>query len=125
MTNKRPVVVLTGGPGGGKSTLIDDLRQNPMWTDRFVALPEAAQYARFANISPSEKLFQRTIVNLQMGLEDGLDRALGPGGLALHHLPPRQLSIHWHSGSSAVGRKMSSLNSPEPHLRIITSATPP
>jgi len=35
MTNNRPVVVLTGGPGGGKSTLIEDLGQDPMWAGRF------------------------------------------------------------------------------------------
>jgi hypothetical protein len=77
MSNKRPVIVLTGGPGGGKSTLIEDLRQDPTWAGRFVALPEAVQYAQFVNISPNEKLFQRAIVHLQMGLEDGLDHALG------------------------------------------------
>ncbi len=76
---KHPVVVLTGGPGGGKSALIEDLRQDPTWAGRFVALPEAVQYARFVNISPREKLLQRVIVNLQMALEEGLDRALGPG----------------------------------------------
>jgi hypothetical protein len=75
---KRPIIVLTGGPGGGKSTLIEDLRRDPAWAGRFVALPETVHYARFVHISPREKLFQRVIVNLQMSLEDGLDRALGP-----------------------------------------------
>jgi predicted ATPase len=74
--NRHPVIVLTGGPGGGKSSLIEDLRQDPAWAGRFVALPEAAQYARFVNISPQEKLFQRVIVRLQMGLEDSLERSL-------------------------------------------------
>ena len=73
------MIALTGGPGGGKSSLIEDLRQHPDWKDRFVALPEAAQYARFVNISPAEKLFQRVIVRLQMGLEDGLEGALDTG----------------------------------------------
>lgn len=73
---KRPVIVLTGGPGGGKSTLQTELASDAEWAGRFVALPEAVQYARFVNISPSEKLFQRVIVNLQMSLEDGLARAL-------------------------------------------------
>jgi hypothetical protein len=74
--NGRPVMVLTGGPGGGKSTLIEDLRHDPAWSGRFVALPEAVQYARFTNISPQDKLLQRVIVNFQMALEDGLDHAL-------------------------------------------------
>jgi hypothetical protein len=72
------VIVLTGGPGGGKSALLADLVQDPKWAGRFVAIPEAVQYARFVNISPRGKLFQRAIVHLQMALEDGLDRALGP-----------------------------------------------
>ena len=76
----RPVIVLAGGPGGGKSTLIEDIRQDPTWAGRFVALPETVHYARFVNIPPREKLFQRVIVNLQMALEDGLDRALGSAG---------------------------------------------
>lgn len=76
-----PVVVLTGGPGGGKSTLIDDLRKNSQWAaGRFTCLPEAVQYARFCQISPDEKLFQRMVVHLQVGLEDGMLRALEPAG---------------------------------------------
>ncbi len=74
---KRSVIVLTGGPGGGKSTLIEDLRRDPSWHGRFVTLPEAVHYARFANISPGENLFQRAVVNIQMALEDALDRTLG------------------------------------------------
>ena len=75
---KRSVIVLTGGPGGGKTTLIKDLQRDPKWVEGFVALPEAIQYTRFVNISVREKLFQRVMVNLQMSLEDGLDRALTP-----------------------------------------------
>jgi tRNA (adenine37-N6)-methyltransferase len=75
----RPIIVLTGGPGGGKSTLIEDLRNDPDWASKFVCLPEAVQYARFSNIDPAEKIFQRMVVHLQIGLENGLDRACGPG----------------------------------------------
>jgi tRNA (Thr-GGU) A37 N-methylase len=74
---KRAVIVLTGGPGGGKSALIEDLRRDPLWTGSFVALPETVQYARFINIVPEEKLFQRAVVCLQIGLEEGLKRTLG------------------------------------------------
>jgi hypothetical protein len=72
------VIVLTGGPGGGKSTLIDELRSDPTWGSRFVALPETVHYACFTNVSPRERLFQRVIVKLQIALEEGLDQALGP-----------------------------------------------
>jgi hypothetical protein len=73
---RAPVVVLTGGPGGGKSALIEDLRWDPRWAKSFVALPEAVQYARFVNISPRDRAFQRTLVHLQVGLEDGLKESL-------------------------------------------------
>ncbi len=74
--NPRPVIVLTGGPGGGKSSLIEDLRRDPAWAQRFVALPETVHYAKFVNIPYTEKLFQRAMVYLQIGLEDALNRAL-------------------------------------------------
>ena len=73
----RVVIVLTGGPGGGKSSLIEDLRHDTDWAGCFVTLPEAIQYARFMGISPGDKLFQRAVVHLQIGLEQGLDKALG------------------------------------------------
>ncbi|MFQ5520304.1 MAG: ATP-binding protein [Candidatus Methylomirabilia bacterium] len=75
---RRPVIVLTGGPGGGKSTLLEELQRDPAWAGQFVALPETVHYARFLSISPGEKLFQRVMVRLQMALEEGVDRALGP-----------------------------------------------
>ncbi|MHB8958936.1 MAG: AAA family ATPase [Candidatus Limnocylindrales bacterium] len=77
-TNARPRFVLTGGPGGGKSTLIEELRVDPTWADRFVAWPETVSFARFAGIQPTEKLFERVVVNLAVALEDALDRALDP-----------------------------------------------
>jgi len=70
--------VLTGGPGGGKTTLIEELTGNPPWAGRLAALPEAIFVMRHIGISPRERLFQRVMVHLQISLEDGLDRALGP-----------------------------------------------
>lgn len=81
------LIVLTGGPGGGKSTLIDELQRDPAWTGRFVALPEAISLMRHVGISPAVKLFQRVMVHLQLALEDGLRRALGPDD-------PRALLCH-------------------------------
>ena len=73
-------IVLTGGPGGGKTTLIEELSRDPTWAGRFAALPEAIFILRDVNISLREKLFQRVMVHLQMAMEDGLARALEPYG---------------------------------------------
>jgi len=72
---RRLVVALTGGPGGGKSTLMEELKQDPAWEGRLLLLPQAVQAMHSVNLSPREKLFQRVLVNLQMGLEDGLVRS--------------------------------------------------
>jgi len=71
------LVVLTGGPGGGKSTLIGELSGHPAWAGRLVALPEAISLTHSLGLSSRDKLFQRAMVHLQMALEDGLDRAIG------------------------------------------------
>lgn len=78
MMSRQPVVVLTGGPGGGKTTLIDELACDSAWAGRYAALPEAIFTLRHAGISPREQLFQRVMVHLQMAMEDGLARALEP-----------------------------------------------
>jgi hypothetical protein len=76
----RPVfIVLTGGPGGGKSTLLEELQQDSAWAGQFAILPEAIFMMPSLGISPRERLFQRVMVHLQMALEDGLARALSPG----------------------------------------------
>jgi hypothetical protein len=74
----RPVVTLTGGPSGGKTTLIEELSRDPAWIGRFAALPEAIFAMRHVGISSREKLFQRAMVHLQMAMEDGLKLGLGP-----------------------------------------------
>jgi len=76
--SQRPVIALTGGPGGGKMTLLEELARHPDWAGHFVALPEAIAVAGRTGISPRQRLFQRVMVHLQMALEDGLERALGP-----------------------------------------------
>ena len=74
---RRTVIVLTGSPGGGKTTLLKELDHDPRFAGRFVSLPEAIKYAHFLHIPNTEPLFQRVMVYLQMSLEDALDRALG------------------------------------------------
>jgi hypothetical protein len=54
------------------------LLHDSAWGHRVAALPEAISLMRHLNISPRERLFQRVMVHLQLSLEDGLNRALGP-----------------------------------------------
>jgi predicted ATPase len=75
MSNEKTVIVLTGGPCGGKTTLIEELKSDSLWTKKFVAVPEAISVMHYLNISPSEKIFQKVMVNLQLSFEDGLKRA--------------------------------------------------
>jgi hypothetical protein len=77
-STSRPVIVLTGGPGGGKTTLIQYLARDASWASAFVALPEAAHYAWDVNVARTEKLFQRVMVRFQTALEEALSAALGP-----------------------------------------------
>lgn len=77
-STSRPVIVLTGGPGGGKTTLIRYLARDAAWASSFAALPEADFGAWDFNLPRGEKLFQRIVVRCQEALEDALGEALGP-----------------------------------------------
>ena len=74
----RPIIVLTGGPGGGKTTLIDELLRDPAWGA--VASPHCRKPSPpcATPTSPRARLFQRVMVHLQLSLEDGLNRARDP-----------------------------------------------
>ena len=76
---ERTTIVLTGGPGGGKTTLIEELAHDPAWRGRFLALPEAIFSLGRVGISPREQLFQRLVVETQRALEEALARTLEPG----------------------------------------------
>ena len=64
------------GPGGGKTTLIEELLRDPDWSGRIAALPEAIALTHTLGVSPRERLFQRVMVHLQMAMEEGLARGL-------------------------------------------------
>jgi predicted ATPase len=74
--NNRFVIVLTGGPGGGKTTLIDELSRDPYWAARIVTIPEAISLMGSLGISPREKAFQGEMVRMQMQQEDNLMQSL-------------------------------------------------
>jgi AAA domain len=63
-------IVLTGGPGGGKSTLMHELRVTGLSGRRCVLVPEAASLVFQARGDHSEKSFQVAVVRAQMALEE-------------------------------------------------------
>lgn len=69
-------IALTGGPCGGKSTLISELLHDPFWSDQIIALPEVISLMSGVGIIPKERLFQRVMVFFQIALEDSLSSAL-------------------------------------------------
>jgi hypothetical protein len=68
-------IALTGGPGGGKTTLISELLLDSFWSDQIIALPEAISLMSGIGISPQERLFQKVMVSFQIALEDSLSNA--------------------------------------------------
>ena len=74
MTVKREtsVIALTGGPGGGKSTLLRHLREHPFLARQVVVMEEAIHLVRFVRLSHTTPAFQCALVAIQAGTEDFL-----------------------------------------------------
>jgi len=64
------IIVLTGGPGGGKSSLLNDVRNDPVLRKKIVIVPEAIHAAIRSSVSPREPVFQRLVVALQKRIEE-------------------------------------------------------
>jgi predicted ATPase len=80
------LIVFTGGPGGGKSSLLADLRRDPEWSERLVILPEAIHAAMRSSVNPREPVFQRLVVNLQKQIEQAAaDTFAGEDRVLLTH----------------------------------------
>jgi len=81
-TQSRPAgparIALTGGPGGGKTTLLREIRSRDGGERRFLAVPEAATILLGAGLSRREKSFQLGIVRLQLAMEDAIAAAARP-----------------------------------------------
>lgn len=76
-------IALTGGPGGGKTTLLREIRSRDGRPRRFLAVPEAAAILLGAGLSRQEKSFQLGIVRLQLAMEDAVAVAARPGQIAV------------------------------------------
>lgn len=76
---KNPQVVLTGGPGGGKTTFLQELRIIDPLRERFILVPEAATLLIGAGHLPGTKEFQLAVVRLQLALEQNCSDLARPG----------------------------------------------
>ena len=66
------IVVVTGGPGGGKSSFLADVRRDPELSKEIIILPEAIHAAARSSVRPSQAVFQRLVVNIQKNIEQAV-----------------------------------------------------
>lgn len=88
-------IVLTGGPGGGKTAFMRELRAQDPQAQRWLHIPESAPLLFHAGLSAREKTFQRSVVWLQMVLEDSIAAAARPDQILLCHRGTLDPLAYW------------------------------
>lgn len=90
-----PRIVLTGGPGGGKTTFMNELRAEDPRAERWLLVPEAAPLLFQAGLSARNKNFQRAVVCLQTALEESCAEATLPGQVLICHRGTLDALAYW------------------------------
>lgn len=88
-------IALTGGPGGGKATLMEELRARDPYRERWILGPEAAPLLFRAGLDGRHKTFQRAVVTVQITLETVCAEAACPGQVLLCHRGTLDPLAYW------------------------------
>ncbi len=64
-----PQIVITGGPGGGKTTFLRWLQNSAPHHERFYSVPEAATRLIQSGMRPGSPAFQEEVIALQLATE--------------------------------------------------------
>ncbi len=88
-------IVLTGGPCGGKTTLLRELRAADPRGERWLLVPEAAPLLFQAGLDGRRKSFQQAVVKLQIALEESYAAAAHPHQVLLCHRGTLDALAYW------------------------------
>ncbi|MGH9838913.1 MAG: ATP/GTP-binding protein [Blastocatellia bacterium] len=90
-----PRIVLTGGPCGGKSTLLRELRTADPRGERWLLVPEAAPLLFQAGLDGRRQSFHQAVVKLQIALEESCAAAAQPQQVLLCHRVTLDALAYW------------------------------
>jgi hypothetical protein len=113
-----PIVALTGGPGGGKTTLLRELRAEDPEARRWIAVPESAPLLFQAGFNAREPSFQAAVVRLQLALETACAALARPGQVLVCHRGTLDPLAYWlRNGWDEADFFALTRMSPEEHLQ--------
>jgi len=90
-----PRIVLTGGPCGGKTTLLRELHAVDLRGERWILVPEAAPLLFQAGLDGRQPSFQQAVVQLQIALEEICAAAASPQQVLLCHRGTLDALAYW------------------------------
>lgn len=90
-----PLIALTGGPGGGKTTFMRELRAEDPRAERWLFVPEAAPLLFQAGLSARHKSFQRAVMRLQTAMEEACAEAATPRQILICHRGTLDPLVYW------------------------------